>query len=81
MEYRVTDRHGVALPPSTGAGGDPTAAARVAACFREACDSATDSDNDSASCGGGENGDREADQFQHLLVRMANQYVNLRVIE
>jgi|AntAceMinimDraft_1070359.scaffolds.fasta_scaffold136780_1 hypothetical protein len=70
MEYRVTDPRGVALPPSTGAGGDPAATARVAACFRETC---------SNGCvrGGGEIGGRDVDQFQHLLVRMANQYVNL----
>lgn len=67
MEYRVTDSRGVALPPSPGAGEDPAAAARVAACFREACASGGD---------GGERGDSESgeiDQFQHLLVRMANQ--------
>jgi hypothetical protein len=75
MEYRVTTSDGVVLPPSSGAGGDPEATARVARCFRDVIDESSNL-SAMASVGIKDDGLRSTTPevpFEILLVRMANQ--------
>ena len=76
MEYRVTTSDGAVLPPSSGAGGDPEAAARVAQCFRDEIQQSSSLSaaiNSVGMEGGGFSSSGADVPAEHLLVRMANQ--------